>query len=617
MNFSKIDLFSQHFNFNVGQQQIKKGTISGAILTLAITIIAASYYSYLLYIYVNNEIEPTYRSQNIITQDKIEIDLNSKLVGFRYEYDTNINIDQFQAQNNKTYVVLMGFYYYADANKTNELTIPLNVIKCSDKELQDFYCLDFSQISNQTLILSNRDNIQSFIGIKVYGCLDVDFFKTDTPNNCASQDEIDKIMNGQNSGLRLRMFTSQFNIMTKQNQVNYRNVFIYTIASQLIQTTIKTQKQNTSVKQGLLILQETNFSSPIQYDVIQQSYDRNYSQQYIGLTGYNFVQILMDEIVQEIKIQYPTIPEILALGNSILALLMFLGVIGRSISANSIRRDFFMLILQNLYQGKYMQLLQNNRLVDFKKNPDQEPLQEQTNHDLLKNNIQSTQFQEKTEKIQFKRYQSQATKSKRSIDVSQFNTNLKNSNVFLTIKSPKLNESSILSEQSIKSKQRLDTNKNIQALKAIYDQSYLQKVSKILFSKSWFKKKQESHQNVKICKYERKIIEKQLNKELDIYQIYQDLLFLKKAIMIILDKDQLAAIKFVGCSQNFFDKVNDNTESVVTQLYNEKKMTHFEEQFTVLQSEDLQYQCIKQFISKCQNERNMSEIDKKILSSLN
>ncbi|EAR91959.3 AMP-binding enzyme family protein (macronuclear) [Tetrahymena thermophila SB210] len=555
-----------------------------------------------------NQIEShLYRSQNIISDEIIDITLNSNLVGFRYEYDTNKSIDLLQAQNNKTYIVQIAQFYYAD--EQNSFQVVLDIVKCTDYNLIGYYCIDFSSIQNQTLTLSTAQNILSYVEINIYGCLDLDIYKTTIPNNCASQSEIDQVINNFNSGVRLKLFTSQFNTTTKQAQVKYRNQLIYTSADQLVQTILKAQKQVTSVKQGFLIQNSIEFSSPIQYNPFQQTYDRQYSITNLNYSGYSYVQIQMDEIMEVIKIQYPTIPQILALGNSILTLLMFVGVLGKVCSANSIKNNFFVLLLQNLFQESYLQILKINKLIQNKQNTfNEEQIKSQRINFTQKVEFHLSEYKEENETIQTNNYRPQMIKTKQFVDSQNLKQDLKNQFAYQNLRISTVNS-------PIKSLQeRLNLSKNLQNFKDIFNQKFSKIIHMNIFKTKCYKKK-DYLLSKGLDQYTKKFIEDQINKDLNIFEIYKDIIFLKKAIMILLDKQQLAAIKLVGFSQGFLGIQNHTVNTLQQFQINEKKMSHFEEQFANSISEVLQYQNIQLFLQKCQNQSNINEIDKRILTS--
>ncbi|EWS75506.1 AMP-binding enzyme family protein (macronuclear) [Tetrahymena thermophila SB210] len=499
MDLQDIDLFSSSFSFTVGKsnRQSKKGTIQGVILSIIVFIFAIAYFSYLLYQFVNNQIDPNYKSQSFITEERIDINLGSDLLGFRFEYDTNQDIQNLQASQNQTYLVFYAYFYYI--NGTSLTQTQLNIIQCTNPQLAGFYCLDFSPVQNYTLTLSTKENLQSQVFIYTYGCLDIDFNKNSIPSNCANQTEINKIVNGVNAGFRFKLFTSQFNTQTKQIQVNYRNDFVYALGNYISYTTLKAQKQITSVKQGFFIQSQSNYSSPIAYEKDNQLWDRQYTINSINQSGYGMLELIMNEIVQQVEIQYPTIPSILAL-NKIWTLV----------------KD------QHNYSS-------NNNLCYNKKN----------------------------KKKFFKKQE------------------IANSDI------------------------KLNHNEKLQS---------------ILFRFRFFDKK-EYLLSKGLDYQQKKIIEKQLSKDLNIFEFYKDILFLKKAVMILLSSEQLAAIKIIGCSSNFLEqpKTLINKDNF---LNNTGSLNYFQEQYNLFESENLQFEKIEQFIKRCQQNTSLTEIDKRLLSSI-
>ncbi|KAL4487862.1 hypothetical protein ABPG72_022722 [Tetrahymena utriculariae] len=390
MNLLKYDLFSSQFYMNVGGQQIRKGSVFGMLLSISIIGLASAYFIYILYQYFTNGIEPNYREQSFITQQKIDIELNNNLVGFRFEYDVNKSIQQLEAQQNKTYLVFIALFFYYDNSFYQN--IRLDIIDCTDENLIGYYCLDYSKIANYTLTLSTIDNIQSQIQVFSYGCLDLDQLKTTIPDNCANQTEIDNIINGLNAGQRMKFYTSQYNVTSQKTQVNYRNAFVFTVANQYILSTFRTQKSITSIKQGFFIQSQTKFSSPIQYELQNQVLDRQYALTQVGEGPYIQISVEMDQIVQQIQVQYSTLPPVLAQVNSTIAALMLIGIIGKQFSQSSLRNDFQMILLKNVFQEKYLEILNINKLPNLKNF-------EQRNQNYQKNLLQQ-QIEENLERLE-------------------------------------------------------------------------------------------------------------------------------------------------------------------------------------------------------------------------
>ncbi|EWS75264.1 AMP-binding enzyme family protein (macronuclear) [Tetrahymena thermophila SB210] len=695
MNFAKLDMFSTEFTFNLGNLNSKKGTFLGTLLTIFVVFTALTYLTYILQQYFHNLIDPNYRSQNVISSQLIDVELNNDFLGFRFEYDLNKGIESLQKQKNLTYVVYIAQFQIS--NGVNQQTIQLDIIECQNESLQGFNCVDFSKLQNSTLFNYKQQSQYSSIQIYIYGCLDLDDVKTTIPDNCAPQVEIDQIINGYYAGQRLMLSSSLYDVTSKKFLISYRNIFVYAIGNQYVYTTVETQKQSTTIKQGLFIQSEQTFSSPIQYGINNQNFDKQYSIQTCGIGPYNQFNIVIDEIVQQIKIEYQTIPQVLAMVNSTFTLLMFLGVIGRYLAKRSIMQDLFMLFLRNMYQDSYSQLLklnsffQSNQEFEFnldlmqKKNKFVEEKDESQSinfpsltlktkqnldikrltsinyeninssqigdSDKIINQNQSLKFFSKMSSVTYEQkenmledrqanissFYKQSTKdNQQKIDQSICSDCSPNQMLNKQIKRVVTNQLRLKKTSSIKNisqttdnplynqankQNNNDQNKSVfdyysEKLKAIYNFSISQKMQNIIF-KTRFCKRKKDLSRLGLSHQMKKTISEEVNKNIDIFQVYKDILFLKKAVLILLTKEQLAALQLVGCSTIYLNqKDNSQQEQTQTQFGESRKLNYFEQQMQILQSQELQSRYIKKFIAKFHYKQDFDLTDERILSSI-
>ncbi|KAL4461577.1 hypothetical protein ABPG74_016201 [Tetrahymena malaccensis] len=157
----------------------------------------------------------------------------------------------------------------------------------------------------------------------------------------------------------------------------------------------------------------------------------------------------------------------------------------------------------------------------------------------------------------------------------------------------------------------LESKKIETKFKSIYSQPTKKQVEDILFKFKLFNKKQYLKQKgldpqILTC------LNDQVDNSLDFLKFYKELILLKKAIMIILTKEQLAALQLVKCSDEFLQQFTNKGQNILC----ESNMNHFEEQMAVQLSEDFQINQIKLFLQKCSRRENLSEIDQRIYSSL-
>ncbi|EAR98733.2 AMP-binding enzyme family protein (macronuclear) [Tetrahymena thermophila SB210] len=378
----------------------------------------------------------------------------------------------------------------------------------------------------------------------------------------------------------------------------------------------------------------------------------------LGYGPYGIINLEIDQIYSQISIQYPTIPSILALVNSVFNLLVILGFFLKIISQCSLKEDFFMILIKNVYQDIYQQILQLNNLKQSNS-----ILSQQTksfiNNETQK--IQDTQLENQKMKEKEKDQNSQkiddqklaqnqvikqqensildqdqqifisfVQKSESEIESSKEKAKFKIQNV-----GPKLsysnqlkqkddNQSLILSKDFFEErndgqvniilnnqnqpKQELNKIQNISPI--IPQQPIKQKHQDNIIKKLIFGFRCKDLKSQGLGKQRKKKIEEQLIKDLDILQFYKDIIFLKKAIMMLLTQDQLASINFIGCSSYLLDQKQSFLEIQTG------KLSHFEQQFSIINSEDLQSQYFQKFLRKCYDTDNINEIDSRILNSI-
>ncbi|EAS05360.2 transmembrane protein, putative (macronuclear) [Tetrahymena thermophila SB210] len=661
-----FDIFAQPFQFNSAKQSQRKRTCIGGFLSISIVIVTLTYFFYLTYGYSNNQMPPKYRSQSFVTNDNINISMHNDLFAFQFtQFQGNRTLDDLQAQKNKTYLTFVALFIEKTSTTFNVSQI--DFIQCQNPQLNGFKCLDMSKLPNKYITTGNINQIYSDITIFVYRCQDIDQFKQTVPDNCASPEEISDYLTDVNNMLSLKLYTSQYNTTSKSIQTSFKNQNILISKNQKMLTELRAQKHTTTVKDGPLIQNEYEYTSPISFIVNSQvlgSYVNDISQ---PLPFNNIIEIIysVDETVQYIGIQYPTYPEVLALCNSTLALLMCLGFFGRQMAQQIIKQELFMLTLQNIYKGTFQKILKVNNLQVYDDIIQLEGLSEsyqtQTQNSdehqgqifvpsiiakqqqlILSSNTRikydDKQQDEVKESIISEIYSTE--QSPKSKIITNQNFNIEKSTVQPQIgkkqrkryRSPEdnnkifknnqtdyqsISKGIILSNsqtsklQNMEVKSKLDDLPKKQNLldcinSRIDNQNLSKKIENKLFNFKLFNKKK--HLEMKgLNKITIQSIKNQVANSLDFVSFYKDMLLVKKAIMILLSNEQLAALELVGITDMYFQ---DNIDK------NDYKKNYFEEQFEISQSDELKSKYIESFIKKCQNIQNLSSTDQRIFSSL-
>ncbi|KAL4461462.1 hypothetical protein ABPG74_016086 [Tetrahymena malaccensis] len=164
-----------------------------------------------------------------------------------------------------------------------------------------------------------------------------------------------------------------------------------------------------------------------------------------------------------------------------------------------------------------------------------------------------------------------------------------------------------------------------QRLKVMQDTSKLKQVYQTIFSHNIsFKSLHPKQIWLKLCRkgknddfdQAKQVIQNQVFKSLNIFELFKDVILLKKAIMVLLSKDQLAALRLIGFSYDTYiqkDIENKQTDDD----YQKKGNNYFEKQLKILSSDELQQKYLNKFLDKLYNGTELSEVDFRIVQSMN
>ncbi|KAL4499407.1 hypothetical protein ABPG73_008957 [Tetrahymena malaccensis] len=153
----------------------------------------------------------------------------------------------------------------------------------------------------------------------------------------------------------------------------------------------------------------------------------------------------------------------------------------------------------------------------------------------------------------------------------------------------------------------------INKLKVIQDSKISAKIKRYLFGQTLCKKRYKSEDIQYLSRKQESRINNQINQDLNILNFIKDMIFLKKAILLLLRKDQLAALNLIGFSPNSLELDFKNLDSNTRKKY---QLSYYEMQNAILQSEKLQQYQMQKFLKRCKNNLNSNEIDERIFQSL-
>ncbi|EAS06350.2 hypothetical protein TTHERM_01146100 (macronuclear) [Tetrahymena thermophila SB210] len=150
----------------------------------------------------------------------------------------------------------------------------------------------------------------------------------------------------------------------------------------------------------------------------------------------------------------------------------------------------------------------------------------------------------------------------------------------------------------------------VKKLQAIQNSNTLNQVKEILFQRKrtkslWMSikklfQKNKTNNQVDFAQIVKEEIGQQVIKSLEIQELFKDIIFLKKSILLLLDREQVSAIKLVG-----FSPLNQKSYK-----------NYFEEQLNILQSENLQAELIQKYFQRFNNRQYLTDLDKRIYSCI-
>ncbi|KAL4508782.1 hypothetical protein ABPG73_006168 [Tetrahymena malaccensis] len=185
----------------------------------------------------------------------------------------------------------------------------------------------------------------------------------------------------------------------------------------------------------------------------------------------------------------------------------------------------------------------------------------------------------------------------------------------------KVDQSNFIEAQESNQKSILNQARQInQCFQTLNDNSLKLKLEQIIFQPKFIKRKEYLFS--KGLKQEiAHEVQTGVEDSLDFFTFYKEILLLKKAIMMILNKEQLAALQIQFAALQVIgidiEKIDKHSENNIMANYLETHVNHFKEQYEIQQSKKLQSHYINNFLKRClEDKQNLDNIDKRILSSL-
>ncbi|EAR88538.3 hypothetical protein TTHERM_00182150 (macronuclear) [Tetrahymena thermophila SB210] len=263
---------------------------------------------------------------------------------------------------------------------------------------------------------------------------------------------------------------------------------------------------------------------------------------------------------------------------------MLFGVIGKQFSQSSLRNDFLMILLKNVFQEKYFEILKNNNFLQIKDLDNRNKIyQKHLSQIQIEENLER---QEKDDN-QFISIPTNNYKFKQEVQV---NNQSEMSNIL------KLQE---LNQDEIKQADTTFTQKKQDFPEIDLSQRYN-------FSDKKSQTEQFNNQSYENAKIQNE----------NMHQ-YQDQI--QSTNRYFTEKSKLQNITFMTMLSNvpIIKKSNFTGDYSPNRFkQTQKDISHYEKQFAISLSDELQYKYVNKFLKRCQESESIDQLDEKILTSM-
>ncbi|EAR88252.1 transmembrane protein, putative (macronuclear) [Tetrahymena thermophila SB210] len=586
--FSEGKDILSNFDKFASSYQAPKRTKKGAVVSLLIHAFSFGYFGFLAYQYGSNQIEPSVAYLQTMNFNKHTFNLTQDLFAFQYFSGTDGSLDAIQQANNLVYLIFEVHYY--DHKTSQKINIPLKYCQNSDPNLAIYYCPDFSQAKD-----SNGQNLQLVTLRQPQTELILTAKRCSGLPNCALSTDIDNLIS-QFSYFDIILFANQYNHISNQFETIYDQETYYLDVSLGIFSKIKIVNAITNVYSGLFASTKTNSNSAAYEFKRSDQYNSN---QLLTLENNQnsllFLSFDLDAFSVKLDIQYSTlmalVPVAISLGEIAFSILK---AILPNFSKNALTKDLMTANLKGSFAKTAQQLLQKNLNKEQKQEKDD-----------------GKSKQQKGKQKGEKEDDSDGKGKKEDTDEGSQQK---------TITSP---------EDLIKQAELYqDQAKNIYSLVTKSVGGDWESIIALFKMIAPCLKKKVTGE---VQKQKEKIqaLQKKSSPEQDLNSSVEDILFLKKAIRLLLTKEQYAAVHFCGsdCQDDQKDEKQDTKKKsqispqplLPINDKNEKK-NHLEAIDTIEKDQKEMMNSFKSYIKSTSYDQEQSvyltDLDKRILNSL-
>ncbi|KAL4453726.1 hypothetical protein ABPG74_009622 [Tetrahymena malaccensis] len=357
----QVDLFSQPFSFAFENDEKKKKTQAGGILSCLIYTLLLGYFTYLCYLYFTSQINPSISQNTMLYDQNSTLNITNDIFAFQLKLPNGQNLKQLQQSTGLIYLNVLPTYNYLDEKGVSQKKI-LNFMNCSDPTLSQYTCLDFTAagISQTNLIMPFDPNkIGSYSINLLFIACNPQFLQAN--QQCATYKQIrQQILRIQTQGV-MRISTSQFNPKTKKYDRNIKQEIFGLSEGLALSSQIILQQSTTKVTEGFLLQNDSETIHLSDYQRQDQYLPSQFIQDELQMNIISLVRIYIGQNGMKQQIQFPPFTQILAQFSSVVNIILISGIFISAYAQKQIVEDLINIQLKTYFKKTTFSLIQKQQ----------------------------------------------------------------------------------------------------------------------------------------------------------------------------------------------------------------------------------------------------------------
>ncbi|KAL4486537.1 hypothetical protein ABPG73_003841 [Tetrahymena malaccensis] len=355
----KLDIFSLPFAFNIFGNEKERKTIFGGCLSIIVICISITYFVYLCFLYFGNKITPSISQISQYMDQNQQMVLENNFLSFKIVLANGQSLVQLEQETNLVYYIIFAQYLYTDDENTKQYQ-QLSFTQCQDANLSDYYCLDFSNVSQnqkQMLLGYDSNNLGRYkIQIEILLC---DPKYLGPGQQCATYEQILQKVLRIDTQIFVKMTTQQYNPKLQSFQSKIKQELLTLSDDVSVVSRLILQKATTTISSGFILQKEQTQTYFSNYDRSDSSFTFKFFEKQTGDKILGLIMIYIGEDSVSQQIQFPQFTSLLAQFSSLFNTLLVVGIFCRILAESELIQDFVEVQIKFYYKFTALKLLES------------------------------------------------------------------------------------------------------------------------------------------------------------------------------------------------------------------------------------------------------------------